>query len=170
MQTQRQISTPDKVSQGALAAQKRLLGLLQRIAYSAKVVASLGNPNGELDQLWQRRKGVVEALKRLDKLVTKVTVHHNICCPQCRNRSVTIWLQRGRVVSGKAVCEHCGFRVEAARLKNGIVAKCPHCGGIATIAQGKREDGSVFFGFVCGRCRWVSDDNWTIAAFTLLPH
>ncbi len=170
MQTQKQISATDRVSQGALSAQKRLLALLQRIDHSAKVVASLGNPNGELDRLWQRRKGVIEALKRLDRLVTKVTVHHNLRCPQCRNHSVTIWLRRGRIVSGKATCGHCGFRVEAARLKNGIVAKCLHCGGVATIAQGKREDGSVFFAFSCSHCNWISDDNWTMAAFALLPH
>jgi len=169
-QTQRQISATDRVSQGALAAQKRLLALFWRIDHSAKVVASLGNPNGELDRLWQRRKGIIEALRRLDKLVTKVTVHHNLRCPQCRNHSVTIWLRRGRVVSGKAVCKCCNFRVIVARLRNGLLACCPKCNGVATIAQGKREDGSVFFGFSCSRCNWVSDDNWTMAAFTLLPH
>jgi len=167
MQTQRQISATDKVSQGALAAQKRLLSLLQRIAHSAKVLASFGDRNGELNQLWQRRKGIIEALRRLDKLVTKVTVHHNLRCPQCRNRSVTIWLQRGRVISGKAICKHCGFRVQVARLRNGLLACCPQCNAVATIAQGKREDGSVFFAFSCSRCGWVSDDNWTMAAATL---
>jgi predicted Zn-ribbon and HTH transcriptional regulator len=168
--TQRQISATDRVSQGALAAQKRLLALLRRIDQSAQIVASMGNSNGELDRLYQRRKGIVEALKRLDKLVTKIFVSHSLRCPQCRHQSVTIHLQRGRVVSGKAVCEHCGFRVEAARLKNGIIAKCPKCNGVATIAQGKREDGSVFFAFACNRCNWVADDNWTMAAFVLLPH
>jgi len=169
MQTRKHISATDRVSQGALAAQKRLLSLLWRIDHSAQLVASFGN-NAELDRLLQRRKGVIEALKRLDKLVTKVIVSHNLRCPQCRQHSVTIRLQRGRVVSGKAVCEHCGFRVEAARLKNGVVAKCPHCGGVATISLGKREDGSVFFGFACNRCSWVSDDTWTMAAFALLPN
>jgi len=168
-QTTKQISATDRVSQGALAAQKRLLSLLRRIDHSAKVVASFGNPNGELDRLLQRRKGVVEALRRLDRLVTKVTVHHNLRCPQCHQHSVTIRLQRGRIVSGKAVCEHCGFRVQVARLRNGLVACCPKCNGVATIAQGKREDGSVFFAFSC-RCGWVSDDQWTMAAFALLPH
>jgi Zn-finger nucleic acid-binding protein len=168
--TQRQISATDRISQGALAAQKRLLSLLRRIDQSAQVIASFGNSNGELDRLYQRRKGIVEALKRLDKLVTKVFVSRNLRCPQCRHQSVTIWLQRGRVVSGKAVCEHCGFRVEVARLRNGVIAKCPQCNGVATIAQGKREDGSVFFAFACNRCDWVSDDNWTMAAFVLLPH
>jgi len=70
----------------------------------------------------------------------------------------------------KRVCDYCGFRVEAARLKNGIIAKCPKCNGVATIAQGKREDGSVFFAFACNRCNWVADDHWTMAAFVLLPH
>ena len=169
-QTQKQINATDRVSQGALAAQKRLLALLQRIDQSAKVIASFGSQNGELDRLYQRRKGIIEALRRLDKLVTKISVHHNLCCPQCRRYSVTIWLQRGRIVSGKAVCEHCNFRVEAARLKNGFIAKCPRCAGVATIAQGRREDGSVFFAFACNRCSWVSDDNWTMAAFVLLAH
>jgi len=168
--TQRQISATDKVSQGALAAQKRLLALLQRIDRSAKIVASMGNSNGELDRPYQRRKGIVEALKRLDKLVTKVFVSRNLRCPQCCHQSVTLHLQRGRVVSGKAVCDYCGFRVEAARLKNGIIAKCPRCGGVAIVAQGKREDGSVFFAFACNRCDWVADDQWTMAAFVLLPH
>jgi predicted RNA-binding Zn-ribbon protein involved in translation (DUF1610 family) len=170
MQTQKQISATDRVSQGALAAQKRLLALLQRVDQSAQVIASFGNSNGELDRLYQRRKGIVEALKRLDKLVIKIFVSHNLRCPQCRHQSVTIHLQRGRVVSSKAVCDHCGFRVEAARLKNGIIAKCLKCNGVATIVQGKREDGSVFFAFACNRCDWVSDDAWTMAAFTLLPH
>jgi len=168
--TQRQISATDRVSQGALAAQKRLLSLLRRIDQSAQIVASMGNSNGELDCLYQRRKGIVKALKRLDRLVTQILVSHNLRCPQCCHQSVTIYLQRGRVISGKATCDHCGFRVEAARLKNGIIAKCPRCGGVATIAQGKREDGSVFFAFACNRCDWVADDNWTMAAFTLLPH
>jgi endogenous inhibitor of DNA gyrase (YacG/DUF329 family)/predicted RNA-binding Zn-ribbon protein involved in translation (DUF1610 family) len=168
--TQKQLSATDRVSQGALAAQKRLLALLRRIDRSAQVIASFGNSNGELDRLYQRRKGIVEALKRLDKLVTKVFVSRNLRCPQCCHHSVTIHLQRGRVVSGKAVCDHCGFRVEAARLKNGIIAKCPQCSGVATIAQGKREDGSVFFAFACNRCNWVADDHWTMAAFVLLPH
>jgi len=169
MFVQRQISATDKVSQGALAAQQRLLALLRRIDHSAKVVAFFGNSNGELDQLLKRRKGVIEALKRLDKLVTKVTVHHNLRCPQCRHHSVIIHLQRGRIVSGKAVCEHCGFRVQVARLRNGLVACCPKCNGVATIAQGKRE-GLVFFAFACNRCGWVSDDTWTMAAFALLQH
>jgi Zn ribbon nucleic-acid-binding protein len=168
--TQRQISATDRVSQGALAAQKRLLSLLRRIDRSAQVIASFGNSNGELDRLYQRRNGIVEALKRLDKLVTTIFVSRNLRCPQCRHQSVTIHLRRGRVISGKATCEHCGFRVEAARLKNGIIAKCPKCNGVATIAQGKREDGSIFFAFACNRCDWVSDDNWTMAAFVLLPH
>ena len=168
--TQRQISATDKVSQGALAAQKRLLSLLRRIDQSAQIVASMGNSNGELDRLYQRRKGIVEALKRLDKLVTKIFVSYNLRCPQCRHQSVTVHLQRGRVVSGKAVCDHCGFRVKVVRLRNGIIGKCPRCGGIATIAQGKREDGSIFFAFTCSCCNWVSDDAWTMAAFTLLPH
>jgi DNA-directed RNA polymerase subunit M/transcription elongation factor TFIIS len=155
MQTQKQLSATDRVSQGALVAQKRLLALLRRIDQSAQVIAAFGNSNGELDRLYQRRKGIVEALKRLDKLVTKILVSRNLRCPQCCHHSVTIHLQRGRVVSGKAVCEHCGFRVEAARLKNGIIAKCPKCNGVATIAQGKREDGSIFFAFACNRCDWV---------------
>ncbi|MEZ8219406.1 hypothetical protein B0813_002943 [Candidatus Fervidibacteria bacterium JGI MDM2 SSWTFF-3-K9] len=167
--TQRHISATDRVSQGALSAQQRLLSLLRRIDHSAQLVASFGNHNGELDRLYERRKGVIEALKRLDKLVTKVIVSYNLRCPQCRHHSVTIRLQRGRIVSGKAVCEHCGFRVQVARLRNGLVACCPKCNGVATIAQGKREDGSVFFGFAC-RCGWVSDDTWTMAAFALLPH
>ena len=170
MQTQKHISATDRVSQGALAAQKRLLSLLRRIDHSAKVVASFGNHNGELDRLSQRRKGVIEALKRLDKLVTKVIVSHNLRCPQCRQHSVTVRLQRGRIVSGKAVCEHCGFRVQVARLRNGLVACCPKCNGVATIAQGKREDGSIFFAFACNRCNWISDDHWTMAAFALLQH
>jgi len=168
--TQKQISATNRLSQGALAAQKRLLALLRRIDQSAQIVASMGNSNGELDRLYQRRKGIVEALKRLDKLVTKIFVSRNLRCPQCRHQSVTIHLQRGRVVSGKAVCDHCGFRVEAARLKNGIIAKCPKCNGVAIIAQGKREDDSVFFAFACNRCGWVADDHWTMAAFVLLPH
>jgi endogenous inhibitor of DNA gyrase (YacG/DUF329 family) len=168
--TQKQISATDRISQGALVARKRLLSLLRRIDQSAQVVASMGNSNGELDRLYQRRKGIVEALKRLDKLVTKIFVSRNLRCPQCRHQSVTIHLQRGRVVSGKAVCEHCNFRVEAARLKNGIIAKCPKCNGVATIAQGEHEDGSVFFAFACNRCNWVADDAWTMAAFVLLPH
>ncbi|MFZ8853414.1 MAG: hypothetical protein ACO2PL_15120, partial [Armatimonadota bacterium] len=161
MQTQRQISATDRISQGALAAQKRLLSLLQRIDRSAQIVASMGNSNGELDRLYQRRKGIVEALKRLDKLVTKVFVSRNLRCPQCYHQSVTIHLQRGRVVSAKATCDHCGFRVEVARLKNGIIAKCPQCNGVATIAQGKREDGSVFFAFACNRCNWADADHRT---------
>jgi predicted RNA-binding Zn-ribbon protein involved in translation (DUF1610 family) len=168
--TQKQISATDRISQGALVARKRLLSLLRRIDRSAQVIASFGNSNGELDRLYQRRKGIVEALKRLDKLVTKIFVSHNLRCPQCRHHSVIIHLQRGRVVSSKAVCEHCGFRVEAARLKNGIIAKCPKCNGVATIAQGRREDGSVFFAFACNRCNWVADDAWTMTAFVLLPH
>ncbi len=168
--TTKQISATDKVSQGALRAQQRLLSLLRRIDNSAKVVASFGNSNGELDKLFERRKGVIEALKRLDRLVTKIIVSHNLRCPQCRHHSVIIRIQRGRVISGKAVCEHCGFRAEAARLKNGIIAKCPKCGGVAAIAQGKREDGSIFFAFACNRCNWVADDRWTMAAFSLLPH
>jgi len=168
--TQRQISATDKVSQGALTAQKRLLSLLRRIDRSAQIVASMGNSNGELDRLYQRRKGIVEALKRLDRLVTKTFVSYNLRCPQCSHHSVTIRLQRGRVVSGKAVCEHCNFRVEVARLRNGFVGKCPKCNGVAVIAQGKREDGSVFFAFACNRCDWVADDHWTMAAFVLLPH
>ena len=170
MQTTKQISATDRVSQGALSAQRRLLALLQRIDQSAKVLASFSNSNGELDRLYQRRKDIIEALRRLDKLVTKITVSHNLRCPQCRHHSVTIWLQRGRIVSGKAVCEHCGFRVQVARLRNGLVACCPKCNGVATIAQGKRADGSIFFAFVCGCCDWVSDDRWTMAAFALLPH
>ena len=169
-QIQNQINATDRVSQGALSAQRRLLSLLQRIDQSAKVIASFGNSNGELDRLYQRRKGVIEALLRLDKLVTKIIVSHNLCCPQCRHHSVTVRLQRGRVVSGKATCEHCGFRVQVARLRNGLVACCPKCNGVATIAQGKREDGSVFFAFACNRCSWVADDVWTMAAFALLPH
>ena len=168
--TQRQISATDRISQGALTAQRRLLSLLRRIDRSAQIVASMGNSNGELDRLYQRRKGIVEALKRLDKLVTKIFVSRDLRCPQCCHHSVAIRLQRGRVVSGKAVCEHCGFRVETARLKNGIIGKCPQCNGVVTIAQGRREDGSVFFAFACNRCDWVSDDNWTMAAFVLLPH
>jgi endogenous inhibitor of DNA gyrase (YacG/DUF329 family)/DNA-directed RNA polymerase subunit M/transcription elongation factor TFIIS len=170
MIAQKQISATDRISQGALAAQKRLLALLRRIDQSAQVIASFGSQNGELDRLYQRRKGIVEALKRLDKLVTKILVSRNLRCPQCRHQSVTIYFQRGRIVSSKAVCEHCNFRVEAARLKNGIIAKCPRCGGVATIAQGKRENGSIFFAFACNRCNWVSDENWTMAAFVLLPH
>jgi hypothetical protein len=61
--TQKQISATDRISQGALAAQKRLLSLLRRIDQSAQIVASMGNSNGELDRLYQRRKGIVEALK-----------------------------------------------------------------------------------------------------------
>jgi len=170
MQTRKQVSATDKVSQGALTAQQRLLALLRRIDHSAKVVASFGNPNGELDQLLKRRRGVIEALKRLDKLVTKVIVSHNLRCPQCKHFTVTIHLQRGRIVSGKATCNHCGFRVQVARLRNGLVACCPKCNGVATIAQGKREDGSIFFAFSCSRCGWISDDQWTMAAFALLPN
>jgi predicted RNA-binding Zn-ribbon protein involved in translation (DUF1610 family) len=168
--TQRQISATDRISQGVSVARKRLLALLRRIDQSAQVIASFGNSNGELDRLYQRRKGIIEALKRLDKLVTKIFVSRNLRCPQCRHQSVTIRLQRGRVISGKATCEHCGFRVEAARLKNGIIAKCPKCNGVATIAQGKREDGSVFFAFACNRCNWIADNNWAMTVFVLLPH
>jgi len=170
MFAEKQISTTTQQSQGALSAQRRLLSLLQRIDHSAKVLASFGNSNGELDRLYQRRKGIVEALRRLDKLVTKVSVHRNLRCPQCRHHTITIQLQRGRVVSGKAVCEHCDFRVQVARLRNGLMACCPKCNGVATIAQGRREDGSVFFAFACNRCSWVADDNWTMAAFALLPY
>jgi ssDNA-binding Zn-finger/Zn-ribbon topoisomerase 1 len=168
--TPKQLSATDRVSQGALAAQKRLLSLLRRVDQSAQVIAAFGSQNGELDRLYQRRKGIVEALKRLYRLVTKIFVSRNLRCPQCRHQSVTTHLRRGRVISGKAVCEHCGFRVVVARLCNGIIAKCPNCNGVATIAQGKREDGSVFFAFACNRCNWVSDENWTMAAFVLLPH
>ena len=159
-----------KVSQGVVAAQKRLLSLLQRIDQSVRIVASFGERNGELNRLLERRKGIVKALERLNRLVSKVIVSLNQRCPQCRHHSVNIRLQLGRVVSGKAVCEHCDFRVEVARLKNGIIAKCPECDGVATIAQGKRDDGSIFFAFACNRCNWVSDDQWTVAAFALLSH
>jgi len=106
----------------------------------------------------------------LGRLVSEVIVSRNQRCPHCRQQSVNLRLQRSRVISGKAVCEHCGFRVECAKLPNGIISKCPECGGIATIAQGKRDDGSIFFAFACNRCNWVSDDTWTIAAFALLSH
>ena len=106
----------------------------------------------------------------LGRLVSEVIVLLNQRCPYCCQHSVNLRLQRGQVVSAKAVCEHCGFRVEVAKLKNGIIAKCPECDGVATIAQGKRDDGSVFFAFACDRCEWVSDDKWTIAAFALLSH
>jgi len=159
-----------KASQGALTAKKRLLSLLQRIDHSVRIVASFDAHNGELDRLLKRRKGIIQALERLGRLVSKVIVSHNQRCPHCRQHSVTIRIQRGHVVSGKAVCEHCGFRVECAKLQNSIIAKCPQCGSEATIAQGRREDGLVFFAFACNRCAWVSDDNWTVAAFALLAH
>jgi len=106
----------------------------------------------------------------LGRFVSEVIVSLNQRCPHCRMRSVYIRLQLGRVVSAKATCERCDFRVEVARLTNGIIAKCPKCGGVATIAQGRREDGSVFFAFACDRCGWVSDDNWTMVAFVLMAH
>ena len=106
----------------------------------------------------------------LGRLVSEVIVSLNQRCPHCRQQSVYIRIQRGQVVSVKAVCERCDFRVEVARLTNGIIAKCPQCGGVATISQGRREDGSVFFAFACDRCAWVSDDTWTMAAFVLLSH
>jgi len=170
MQPKQSVNATSKVSQGAVAAQKRLLSLLQRIDQSARIVASFDAHNGELDRLLERRKGIIQALERLDRLVSKVVVSLYQRCPYCRQHSVNIRLQLGRVVSAKATCERCNFRVEVARLTNGIIAKCPNCGGVATIAQGKRDDGSIFFAFACNRCNWVSDNQWTMAAFVLLSH
>ena len=112
----------------------------------------------------------VSQASQVDRLVSEVIVSHNQRCPQCRHHSVSLRLQRGRVISGKASCEHCGLRVEVAKLPNSIIAKCPRCGGVSVIAQGRREDGSTFFAFACHRCAWVSDDTWTKVAFVLLSH
>ncbi|MEM3146947.1 MAG: hypothetical protein QXY94_05310 [Archaeoglobaceae archaeon] len=156
--------------QGWQVAKERLLSLLERIRFSLRDHLS----RSEIDRLERAHKGTISAIalasKRVDRSSLSIKTFFDLPCPRCREKSVTVTIKRGAITASKVSCGFCGFRVEAAKLNGVPFAKCPRCGYIATIAQGKREDGSVFFAFHCDRCSWVSDDRFTQVALSLLPH
>ena len=173
MQSQKQTNAKVLGCQGWQVAKERLISLLERIRLSL----SLGKgylSETELNRLERTHKSTIDAIlrvnKRIDRSSLSIKTFTNLPCPRCKEKTVTVTIKRGVITASKVSCGFCGFRVEAAKLNGVPFAKCPRCGYIATIAQGKREDGSVFFAFHCDRCSWVSDDRFTQVALSLLPH
>ncbi|MCS7186467.1 MAG: hypothetical protein RMK89_05875 [Armatimonadota bacterium] len=172
-QTQRQYGANEGRCQGWQLAKERLLSLLDRLLASARILRSF-NQTDQLSRLREIHRKTVDALLRVDQRLQQNNVvtrtYGNLKCPECSENSVKVTINRGAIVSGKASCGFCGFRVEVALLSKVPIGKCPRCGYIATIAQGKREDGRIFFAFSCDRCGWVADDRFMSVAFCLLPH
>ncbi|MFA0774031.1 MAG: hypothetical protein KEFWMYNX_002065 [Candidatus Fervidibacter sp.] len=100
-------------------------------------------------------------------------------CRYCASETLVLSVTRKvsptknlRATIAKILCEHCHHAVTIAKANGVMIAKCPECGGKATLAVGKSGGGAPYrFKFTCDNphCDWEASGAFMLTFSDLRP-